>query len=120
MGISIYLPFNSSNRVDLIAEFNNKLNKIQIKTSEKAKDGTIIFKTCSEQSTRTKGEYKYLESDIDYFAFYNIEKDICLLMSFKDCTARRAIQFRYEKPKNNQVKGINFIEDYSFEKILLK
>lgn len=32
--VPIYIPFGDNKKADLIAEFNGKLNKIQVKTSE--------------------------------------------------------------------------------------
>lgn len=32
--IPVYIPFGDNEKADLIAEFNGKLNKIQVKTSE--------------------------------------------------------------------------------------
>ena len=43
LGIPVYLPFGDNERSDLIAEFNGKLNRIQVKTSVKAEDGKMIF-----------------------------------------------------------------------------
>jgi hypothetical protein len=43
LGIPVYLPFGDNEKADLIADFNGKLNKIQIKTSKKAEDGKMIF-----------------------------------------------------------------------------
>lgn len=41
-GIPIYIPFGENEKADLIAEFNGKLNKIQIKTSERLINNKII------------------------------------------------------------------------------
>lgn len=35
LGIPVYIPFGDNEKADLIAEFNGKLNKIQVKTSQK-------------------------------------------------------------------------------------
>lgn len=32
--VPVYIPFGDNEKSDLIAEFNGKLNKIQVKTSE--------------------------------------------------------------------------------------
>lgn len=48
--IPVYIPFGDDEKVDLVADFNGKLNKIQVKTSEKANDGKMIFDLTSSTS----------------------------------------------------------------------
>ena len=47
MQIPVYIPFGDNERADLIAEFNGKLQKIQVKTSEKCEDGKVTFSLVS-------------------------------------------------------------------------
>ena len=56
MGIPIYIPFGDDEKADLIAEFDGKLNKIQVKTSIKSKNGCSIFDLTSSTAHRTNGE----------------------------------------------------------------
>ena len=39
MGIPVYTPFAEGYTADLISDFNGKLNRIQIKTTEKVQEG---------------------------------------------------------------------------------
>ena len=116
-GIPVYIPFGDNERADLIAEFNGKLNKIQVKTSVKAEDGYMRFDCTSSTAHRLNGsKHIYTKDEIDYFALYNIQRDKLFLIKVEDCPT--TICIRYEKPKNNQVKGIRMEEDYLFEKVL--
>ena len=55
-GIPIALHFGDNEKYDLIAEFNGKLNKIQIKTSiSKTENGSVIFDVTSSSSNRKNG-----------------------------------------------------------------
>ena len=56
MSIPIYIPFGDDEKADLVAEFNGKLNKIQVKTSIKSKNGCSIFDLTSSTAHRTNGE----------------------------------------------------------------
>ena len=58
MGIPIYIPFGDDEKADLVAEFNGKLNKIQVKTSIKSKNGCSIFDLTSSTAHRTNGGRK--------------------------------------------------------------
>lgn len=118
LGIPVYLPFGDNERSDLIAQFNGKLNRIQVKTSIKAEDGKMIFDLTSSTTHRSNGvKHKYTDSEIDYFACYNIARDKVYLISVED-KPRSTITIRYEKSKNNQTNGINFEEDFLIENIL--
>ena len=43
LGIPVYTPFGEGYTVDLIAEFNGKLNRIQIKTTENIHDNSYML-----------------------------------------------------------------------------
>lgn len=118
MGIPVYLPFGDNEKSDMIADFNGKLNKIQVKTSVDAKNGNMVFSLVSSYSHRGKGEnYKYSSDDIDYFVLYNIKWDKLFLVSI-DEAPKTAITIRYEKSKNNQSLNIKYEKDYLMENVL--
>ena len=54
-GVPIAIPFGDNKKYDLIAEFNGKLNKIQVKTSiSKAENGSVTFDVTSSSQHRKK------------------------------------------------------------------
>lgn len=38
MNVPVYVSFGDNEKADLVADFNGKLNKLQVKTSEKFED----------------------------------------------------------------------------------
>ena len=75
-GIPIFIPFGDNERIDLIAQFFGKLNRIQIKTSSVDNGEYVIFPTSSSYNhTTNKHRQFYDKSMIDYFALYNIKRD---------------------------------------------
>ena len=48
LGVQVYIPFGDGSTVDLVADFNGKLNRIQIKSTEKDTDGSLVFSICIE------------------------------------------------------------------------
>lgn len=117
MGIPIYLPFGDNERSDLIADFNGKLNRIQVKTSIKAEDGKMIFDLTSSTAHRKNGiHHKYTPEEIDYFVCYNVSRDKIFLVPIDE--PKTSITIRYEKSKNGQIANINFEEDYLIENLL--
>ena len=118
LGIPVYIPFGDNEKSDLIAEFNGKLNKIQVKTSVKATDGIMKFDLTSSTSHRSNGEkHVYTKEEIDYFICYNVTRDKLFLIPIEEANDK-SITIRYEKPKNNQTKGVRFEEDYLLETFL--
>ena len=118
LGVPVYIPFGDNEKSDLIAEFNGKLNRIQVKTSLKAEDGKMTFSLVSSTMHRTNGiKHVYTENEIDYFALYNVQRDKLFLIHVSQ-TPNTSIIIRYEKPKNNQTQGIHFEDDYLFEKVI--
>lgn len=121
LGISVYIPFGDNERADLIAEFNNKLNKIQVKTSSQIKNGAISFQlhSCNHLTNMTERKYinkAYSIEDVDYFALYNIVNDNIYLIE-NDNTVK-SIRIRIDSSKNNQSINIKSEKDYLIEKVL--
>lgn len=118
MQIPVYIPFGDNEKADLIADFNGKLQRIQVKTCEKAEDGKMIFSLVSSTEHRKQGtKHCYTSEEIDYFALYNIERDKLFLISItEENLPTTAVTIRYIKPKNNNQYKIFMENDYLFEK----
>lgn len=118
LGIPVYIPFGDNETADLVAEFNNKLNKIQVKTSKEAKDGIMFFNLTSSTAHRKQGsKHIYTAEEVDYFACYNIERDALFLVPFEKAS-NSSIVIRYAATKNSQKSKVNLETEYLFEKIL--
>ena len=119
MGIPVYVPFGDNEKSDLISEFNGKLNKIQVKTSEKIKDSIITFSLVSSTMHRKDGvKHKYTKEEIDYFSLYNLEADMLLLVPIEILDGKCAISFKLEwSPSKNQYEALNW-KDFLFENII--
>lgn len=117
-GIPVYIPFGDNEKADLIAEFNGRLNKIQVKTSIKATNGKMFFDVTSSTTHRKNGIHRrYTSEEIDYFFCYNIERDKSFLIKVPD-NPIVGICIRYEPTKNGQVKNINMEDDYLFDNVI--
>ena len=118
MQIPVYIPFGDNEKADLIADFNGKLQRIQVKTCEKAEEGKMIFSLVSSTEHRKQGtKHCYTSEEIDYFALYNIERDKLFLISItEENLPTTAVTIRYIKPKNNNQYKIFMENDYLFEK----
>lgn len=117
--ITVSIPFGDNARYDLIAEFNGKLNKIQVKyCNQKISESNSISCPCSSSLNHTTNKiHTTYENEIDYFVFYLAEWDKILLVPIQDIGNKKSIAFRLDKPKNNQ-GNYNLVENYTFDKIL--
>lgn len=121
LGVPVYLPFGDNEKADLIADFNGKLNRIQVKTSQKIIDGDKVrFSLVSSTVHRQNGvKHIYTEDEIDYFAFYNLERDRVYLISIKEeGLPKNEVTIRFCLPKTkNQFKTF-LEEDYLINKVI--
>ena len=120
--IPTYLPFGDNERADLVAEFNNKLNKIQVKTSNSIKNNTINFDLFSRvHSITIKGNTHknlyYDDTEIDYYALYNMITDEIYFIKSSEINTK-SIRLRLLSPKNNQYKNVKYAKDYLIDNIL--
>lgn len=117
--ITVSIPFGDNARYDLIAEFNGKLNKIQVKyCNQKISENNSINCPCSSSLNHTTNKvYTTYENEIDYFVFYLAEWDKILLVPIQEIGNKKNMVFRLDKPKNNQ-SNCNLVENYTFDKIL--
>ena len=116
LGIQVYLPFGDGSTVDLVAEFNGKLNRIQIKSTEKDSNGALVFSICST-TVRSGGELQkhiYSSEEIDYFALYSSITDEVYLLPIEEAPTKK-FSLRYKEPYSSISHKA---EDYLITKIL--
>lgn len=119
-GIQVSIPFGDNARYDLIADFNGKLNRIQIKycgNYNEINQSWICPCASSTNHTTNKHRTTY-ENDVDYMAFYLAQIDTVLLVSITELIGKKTITFRNTKPKNNQSEKVHWIENYLIDKTL--
>lgn len=115
-GWEVSVPLGDYCSYDFIAIKNNKIIKVQVKTTEVIhhSDGVIKF---SVDSANYYVKKVYTENDCNYFYLFCLENEMGYLWSIKDVRSSK-IQLRISIPKNNQSKGINFAKDFEFSKVI--
>ena len=120
LGFEVSIPFGEDSRYDFIADVNDKLYKIQCKTSSEILDGEdvigIKFKTVRQSGSNTTNwsRTKYEPNEVDFFATSYNKK--CYLVPLNECSNEKTLRIRL--PKNNQTKGISFLKDYELSEVL--
>lgn len=120
LGYEVSVPFGEDSRYDFIADINDKLYKIQCKTSSEIIEGDTVlaikFKTVRQSGSKATNwtRTKYGENEIDYFATSYQGK--CYLVPLSECSNEKTL--RIVPPKSGQIKGINFLKDYELSEVL--
>ena len=120
LGYVVSIPFGEDSRYDCIVDINNRLYRIQCKTSsEKIDDDVVIgihFKTCRQSGNRASitSRMKYSKDEIDFFATSYQGK--CYLVPVEECSIEKLL--RITPPKNGQTKGVSFLKDYEASEVI--
>ena len=114
--IPVYLPFGDNETADLLAEFNGKINKIQIKTITIINKNNALEFPTSRRPVGNNTRIAYNEEEVDYFVFYCLELDKILLVPYKEVMNNKT-SFTIKLDKSNNKKS-HYIEDFTFDKIL--
>lgn len=116
LGIQVSIPFGDNARYDLIADFNNKLNRIQVKYCNHLSENDSIVCPCASSTNHTTNKhYTTYEDDVDYMCFYLAPWNEIIIIPIEELNGKKSICIRKEKPKNNQ-SNVNLVSNYSFEK----
>lgn len=120
LGYNVLTPYGDCERYDFVVDINGKLLKIQVKTSSDSHidEGYIEFR-CANKTTRN-GQFirhSYDKKQIDYFMTSYNEKSY--LIPVEECSIEKK-RLRFSPPKNGQIKGITFAEEYELEKVVNK
>lgn len=118
LGYNVLTPYGDCERYDFVADINGTLIKVQVKTCVSHIDeGYIKFK-CANKTTRngTFVRHAYNKEQIDYFMTSFNGK--CYLIPVEECSTEKRLRFTI--PKNGQIKGICFAEEYELDRMVSK
>ena len=100
-------------RYDLIIDDKTKLNRVQVKFGNGTPSnstGSIVVKL--DYENRTNGHFTYNEAEVDALIVYLPIIDKLCYLPKETFLNKRKINIRFEKSKNNQVKGIIQADKY--------
>lgn len=118
-GCAVFGEYGDLSRIDLIAVYNNRCIKIQVKLRTTDKEEGKFIRV--ERKKNGPGySYKYQENDVDIFAVYVPDKNEVLyipmtkLLDYESCIT---IRFEKEDSKYQNGKSFHYYDEYlSFEK----
>ena len=112
LGYNVSQPFSQDSKYDLIVDANNKLLRLQVKTSRLASPTSITF-NCRSTTTNVKNckSRRYSDTEIDYFATYWNGK--AYLVPVSECSTQKSLHLE----KTNR-KDWSYMEDYLADEVL--
>lgn len=117
LGVPVYTPVGDGNEIDMIAIFNDKPNRIQVKTTESVRDdGLMMWKTTRQDGYRGS-RVRYDSQSVDYFAFYCIQSDVLCLMPATDIK-NDTMSIRLDSYSGVRLSTMRFARDYRFENFI--
>lgn len=105
LGIDVSIPYGDKSRYDQIWEINNKLYRIQIKTSH-YKDGNKSAIQFNCYSSSNGKRLLYTKEQIDYFC--TCWEDKVYLVPVEKCSTEKTLWFTLPKQCINCSKAIDF------------
>ena len=114
LGYTVSSPFNPDSKYDLILDVNNKLLRLQVKTSRESiatKDSIVFNCRSTTKNTSYCQKRRYTKEEIDYYATYWNGK--VYLIPVEQCSTEKTLHL---SPVNSSVQS--YIEDFSAEIIL--
>lgn len=103
-GLGIAFPLSDNYPFDLIVISNNKLFRLQVKSSSTIINGSIIFHNA--RTKKNNDNENYTNEEIDAFALYNLVNKEIYILSFNETKNKGGIVIRLRETKNNQKGGI--------------
>jgi len=113
LGYTVSVPYGDRDRYDQIWDINNKLYRVQVKTSRWKDENhkAFIFK-CRSYSNGV--QHRYTKEQIDFFATMWDGK--CYLVPVEQCSSEKALWL--EHPTASNPNGAQMASQYEIEEVL--
>lgn len=109
-GYTILIPLTEHSTYDLVAEKDGIFKRVQVKYRA-AKDGKLSIHMKSSWSDKNGLHVKHLDKSlVDIFAIFC--PDTNEVYYFDPSDFSKSVTLRVDTPKNNQVAGVKFANDY--------
>ena len=115
LGYSVFTEEGDISKIDIIAEKDGQLLRIQVKGITPVDNKLILELTKSGPNY----SFKYEIGQFDFFGIWDLEEHKAYLVPASVLeTNSKAFILRKTKPKNNQIKNVNNAEDFVLGRIL--
>jgi len=111
LGASIFTPaFGHDHPFDMVAHWNGTLSRVQVKTARDGDGGSILINGQGVVDRAGGKQYPVItKEDCDVIIGYHPETDVAYVIR---PVGKTRYQLRRTPPKNNQLIGIMYEQDY--------
>jgi hypothetical protein len=115
-GISVLKPLLDE-RYDLVFDLGTRLIGVQCKWAVRSGDVLLVRCRWCRRCRNGLIHRPYSSDGIDAFAAYCADLDRCFYFPIAWVRERKGIQLRLTPARNNQRAGINWADDFDFERL---
>ena len=108
--IDIMLPMSDNLPFDLVAYYNNKFFKCQVKTTNSSTINHSLAFSLKTNNWYSKTEHKYTNDEVDVFILCDLNN--IYLVRFDETEGQSTFTIRNTVPKSKQYDGIHFASNY--------
>ena len=114
LGVGVFKPLTDGERYDLIFETGSRLYRVQCKYARLHGDTVVIRCYSTRRAREGLRKRTYYAEELDLITAYCPELDRCLLASADQFDGRTQLDLRVRPSRNNQRRGINWVDDFDF------
>lgn len=119
-GFNVFREVGDNSDVDLILLKNNKVIKVQVKSTQSIhSDGTMRWVISKSRQNHNENRKEFYDDGIDGFGVYCVENNYVGFVPKDACTSKYHLWLRIDQPKNNQNKNIKFAKDFILENLII-
>lgn len=114
LGFSVFIEQGDISPIDLLVERDGRVIRLQCKAA-RPKNGQLSLpvRKCGPSYTDV-----YNQTQFDFFCLYDLDNhEVYLIPSYILRSQKSSFALRLVKPKNNQVKGLNFADDFRLSNV---
>ena len=117
LGIGVLKPLTDGHRYDLVFDIPGRLVRVQCKWAP-LKAGVVTVRLYSSRRT-ANGHLRlaYTAGEIDAVAAYCPDLDRCFYLPSERLDGHYQVSLRLVSSRNNQANGVNWADDYAFERL---
>ena len=108
-GYAVFTELGDLSKVDLIALVDHHPVKIQVK-ARTSKHGRVEI---SKRKSGPNYQFVYQEGEVDVFAIYVLDKDLCLYVNASELLERSTFSIRLAPARNGQQKKVRAWQAYT-------
>ena len=108
-GYAVFTALGDLSKVDLIVLVGNQPVKLQVK-ARTSKHGRVDV---SKRKSGPNYQFVYQEGEVDVFAIYVIDKDLCLYVKASELLERSTFSIRVAAARNGQQKKVHPWQTYT-------